>query len=710
MSYIFERSPRSLASRTLTGVSNAQRVDDKKDDPAASRELGVVIFTEPQDEGHANSANRLIDKCVEGDISVRHLQLPHSHLMSTIKDMREAGEIGDGTQVIIHMHGEWKKLSDGADGVGEEHALDSAISTTDFVQAIRRPLEAGGKPCGANIYIASCYAGDNRLRQKLLGMQIDYGVGACFLLAGKKMSVNSSTDAALSVMCDQLASAKRDGKQAPPATHHILARMAEGRSDCMTLIEPKAFVVVHAPKGEEDYGVAGLQRAVAEPLVIIPEKGSFFLERAYRAESQEEDESQEQQVKAPHVMVAGDEVSLAAFREEVSRLHPEEDTAPADQWEQHVRQRVLYCDKQELNELLEDYAQFMCSLDEEWNHGELLNLLNLVLYDENEERRDSKAEYLFDLINPSKPKFDCLSEEDRVYYAEMFVRPGHLETCPDLDKLFVMDLGAEGSTRVSIQRALLLACAKYGTVDQIESMKDCFDILHDEEEWNEGHELLADMLHRALSDPDADRGQVKSEYICTLINTFPGRPFLQKRKDAIDNAAKWTLEEMQAALENIPLHLNDDPQEAFKDYYGYAPSDDYKFMQNLLNSVTQDPEASRRQEKVQYLLALMEPQFGMWAADAEADAFKDALLAIPGFKAEFEKDTWNRSHLFVLELMQFVFQDSHLQRCDDKLDFLFSLLDQKKAAFHASPDRDVLMKVAAEDKGVFDYLDERGFF
>jgi hypothetical protein len=66
MTFIFDSSTKSPA---LTSVAPSQKIEDKKDVPGASREIGIVIFTEPGDKGHTNFANRLINKCIQGDIS-----------------------------------------------------------------------------------------------------------------------------------------------------------------------------------------------------------------------------------------------------------------------------------------------------------------------------------------------------------------------------------------------------------------------------------------------------------------------------------------------------------------------------------------------------------------------------------------------------------------------------------------------------------------
>jgi hypothetical protein len=79
----------------------------------------------------------------------------------------------------------------------EAHKIGRRVLTSEFVQAIRKPLEAGGKPCAANIYITACHSGHNRVRSQLLDMHSQYGAGACFLLSGKKSAWNISTDAAI---------------------------------------------------------------------------------------------------------------------------------------------------------------------------------------------------------------------------------------------------------------------------------------------------------------------------------------------------------------------------------------------------------------------------------------------------------------------------------------------------------------------------------
>lgn len=170
-----------------------------------------------------------------------------------------------------------------------------------------------------------------------------------------------------------------------------------------------------------------------------------------------------------------------------------------------------------------------------------------------------------------------------------------------------------------------------------------------------------------------------------------------------------TLKEMQWMLRKIPLGLEDDTEEAFK-IYEYSVSNDFSFIRDMLQSALRDPDLARGQEKAHYLIGLIEPQFGMWAAGAGVDQLRLIVLGFPGFQESFASDTWNRSHLFVLDLLRCVSKDRDITRREDKINFVFDLLNQKKAAFRASPDRELLTKAAAENQFMFRELAERGFF
>jgi hypothetical protein len=98
------------------------------------------------------------------------------------------------------------------------------------------------------------------------------------------------------------------------------------------------------------------------------------------------------------------------------------------------------------------------------------------------------------------------------------------------------------------------------------------------------------------------------------------------------------------------------------------------------------------------------PQPEVWESGQNASDLKTALWDIPDFGKNFGSDAWNQTHLLLLGLMHDAVGD------EVKMELLFSLLWQKKAAFHAAPERDLLMKVLARDERLFAYLEKEWFF
>ncbi|MGJ0506419.1 MAG: hypothetical protein ACR652_04640 [Methylocystis sp.] len=244
---------RSIGS-SVNSVTRSASIGDKQKAERNSNANSLIIFTEPNESAHSDFATSVVSRCAANGLSAEHVMVPGSELLQKIAALHQEGKIGDGTQIIINMHG----------SIGARHELHDSVATCDVVEAVRK--SPNGKACAANVYIASCNAGDAELRKQLQELHNQRPVGACFLLSGKKKVIESAYHNEINAMCDELAYTNLSSGQ-PPSPHLILARMATYQSDCITMIVPNMDPTIrHAPKDESQFGLGGLMRDIESRL------------------------------------------------------------------------------------------------------------------------------------------------------------------------------------------------------------------------------------------------------------------------------------------------------------------------------------------------------------------------------------------------------------------------------------------------------------
>lgn len=110
----------------ICAVNSTQSLGKKLED----QQQTVVIFTEPRNEDHLELAQSILTRCTQAKLAIEHVNTPGSELLGKITALRQDGKIGDGTQIVILMHG-------GIDSTTKQHVLDGSVSTYDIVNSVR---------------------------------------------------------------------------------------------------------------------------------------------------------------------------------------------------------------------------------------------------------------------------------------------------------------------------------------------------------------------------------------------------------------------------------------------------------------------------------------------------------------------------------------------------------------------------------------------
>jgi hypothetical protein len=702
MSFLFGHPIRGKASSEIKTVEETARVGEKPDGESKPPKIDLLIFTEPGETFHAKEAQSLLKEGANGDLVSKHLVVEDAELASTIRTLRKTGEIHEGTQIVFLMHGSMDN-DDTRGGIGKTHVMSRAVDTLEVMRAIREPLDEGGKACSATIYIASCFAGGKAMRRKVQELHDSQGAGACFLLANGKEVLDDSQAAPLRAMCEQFIEAKRAGGD-PPTPHHIFWRMASNRGDCLTMIRPNRMVIAHGPRTEDEFGMEGLEGAIDDAMVIIPEKGAPFDPESWKLGN----EKQNANIRKPKIVA--DSASIEELKQAWEEVEPDQKWARS-QWERVLNRKALRASKQDVEEALAARPDLMKQISKEgWNdsHRRIFWLVNYALQDEDHQRSGEKAQYLYSLISGKKDRFDGLNDNDRLEIIKEAVGVPFYNAL--LQAGFLVKSEREGVSEESRIRHLCLALAEVGELNYMTDVLESHPRWQAQaaaDGWNESHQLVTEMLAAASKDVDVSRGKAKAAY---LLDRLKPVDFIRDKLQpyALRTADSLSVEDMESLLKALPPP--EDDLEAAKNKFDYQPTDAFVFLENMLRAIDSDWNPVRAQDKLQCIVRFLESQFGLWVKRAQAGELKYTLMNIPGFRVEFNEKHWNDACLLTLQMMRYAAMDPSVSDRDKKLEILFDLLSEKKAAFHASPDRAVLMRVAAEDKGVFDYLDERGFF
>lgn len=226
-------------------INSTPSIGEKPDDTPNSKEQTVVIFTD-SDPDHQEFANDFLGECAKSHLAAEHLTVKGADLPEKIEELRKQGRIGDGTQIIISMHGE----------MNGEHMIDKSVATIDVVKAVRKEDESG-KKCSANVYIASCEAGDSKLRTQIETLHKSQPAGACYLMSSKKPVLMKHCQSELLTVLEAIVDAK-DNNGGTPSEHLIFTKMTEYQADCISMINRDGVTIRHAPKIDKHFALAGL--------------------------------------------------------------------------------------------------------------------------------------------------------------------------------------------------------------------------------------------------------------------------------------------------------------------------------------------------------------------------------------------------------------------------------------------------------------------
>jgi hypothetical protein len=394
-------------------TAETRRVEDNRDDARDPNEKTVIIFTD-HDNIHLKFGKKTVELCAKSGVKAEHLKVSGAELPKVIATLREAGRIGDGTQIIIDMHGALRKN----ENQESRHFLDASVETCDVVSAVRKPLK--GKACSANIYILSCESGDQGLRDSLKDLHKE-SEGACFLLSSKKKVLTGPGQAELTNMLSLFCYAEENG-QAPPPPHIILTRMLSRQTDCISMVDRDGLIIRHAPIDESQFGLAGViadiddrLRAKTQPSTQPPdeEKGGSGDAPQSKGDAKTSDASEKppESGNAANPKLDANTVSATRLRQAASTLSNipdfmDSNTDIGEQREQVLFRRLWRTSDPEIVETLFADQKFTDLYEaKKWNesHDSLSSLISDIF--QLNKKIDKKMERLISLMIDKKEAF-----------------------------------------------------------------------------------------------------------------------------------------------------------------------------------------------------------------------------------------------------------------------------------------------------------------
>jgi hypothetical protein len=518
MSYDFTAS----ATKARVDVTASGRVESEKQKAPAPAEKTVVIFTQPDEPLFEASAKTMLEACASGDVSAEHHALGLAEWRSTIQSLRREGKIGDTPHVVISMHGSMETPKGASE---KQHLLASAISTLDFINTLREPLEKGGAPCSATIYVGSCEAGDNTMRASI-ELHNQLGVGACVLLAGSKDVLDGENNNALRVMCEELVRARKSNSPLP-SPDHIFAMIAPVRGECITLIEAnRAYpLILHAPQDKTEFGCAPLLNEIHQYAL---HGGWSEPDRYGDAGEGKPDPSANRKPR-----VSGDPDALRRLESNLRAFGVDAQDTIAELQVASVLLRIAWrSDVAKLERFLKVDQDTLGRLDkDEWNsaHSLALKMLSAATEDSDQSRSAGKTPYIFNFLREKVHHFHNLDEAERLkdMRATMKVSPDAFRQL--LKDGFWVD-AREGVSRAAAMRPAGLVLAENGDLVGLRTLMRSHRRLRkdlDGREINDSHRLVLEML-------EAAQGAKDSFSISLELASFAG----QAKKLLIENA-EW---------------------------------------------------------------------------------------------------------------------------------------------------------------------------
>jgi hypothetical protein len=659
------------------GVTPTQRVETKSS-ASEPKELTVLIFTDT-DPRHLGFAETLVNLCTEGNLTAEHMNVRGTELPAKIRDLREQGKIGDGTQIIIDMHGE-------VDSEKRTHLLDGgSITTFDVVESVRKE-DADGKKCCANVYITACMTGHNALREQLQELHNDQPSGACYLLSSKNIVVQAHYQSELIDMCTGFARAKSNSLEAP-SEHIILTRMTSYQADCISMINRDGVTIRHAPKVESQFAIPGL---IADIESRLPSKAGPSGQTRSDAErnpdasslAKLEEETSGTGGKTHFARKEKEKPNLYASESNAQKLHvaakdlarelhqgTRDEQAKArriavvrteQQWGYALVRKVCRSSNGgELIEALQSDCRFWEGFQQEdWNEFHEFFLTCLLDAASIEDETNTKANRLIEFIKTKSSLFNALDHAaqtsilHRLNFSTLnrLIGAGFFENIGETYNLFAK-FPSFDAMKTTIEASLGLTAALGASVI------------------NRSHGLVVATLYWASMEPDSPVRDEKVDYLCSLLSGNAKRFMREASQEDLKTLLTWIPK---------PVPSSDAHQSVFS------------LLRHMFNAGTFDIDAPRKRGKLLLLLEHLQPQLKTLVEQASAHAtlFISRSLA---FAPEFAGNEWANCHYSLMGMLDGALLDADESRRAEKVEICKKALEPKKDLFLAANNRQALI-------------------
>jgi hypothetical protein len=646
----------------------SERVEDKLKDARNPNEKTLIIFTD-FDKTYSDFGRRTAKSCADSGIQAEHVTVLAEKLPETIAAMRGEGKIGDGTQIIINMHGGLNQNNDGS----VTHMLDSSVATYDVVEAVRKPVNEKG--CSANIYITGCSSGNDELRQRLQELHKEGG-GACFLMSSKKKVLKRQCHAELTTMIDLFRYAEAN-KQQPPSTHIVLTRMTSHQMDCISMVDRDGIIIRHAPKDESQFGLAGFIADIDERLRARTEPSihSADEDRGGSGDASEpkgDAKTSDATGKTPASKAAAKPKLIASTAARTRLLeasstlldnrHLLGNEKHVEEQREEVISRIVMraSNRKKVEDALQSHPTFMKMYKEKsWNNA---HKLIAEMIDHNffyDGRITAKIEYLLDLMVAKKEAFGDLGETKQIDILESWSAPLLAYLC-------------ERNFFSSAQPWFVAWEAKNANIIEfMGSVEELGPRLF------EGHvESLAILFLtlKFLASDDSEDCEQKLRFLCAVAPDHIGAVIQSKDID-------WLLSGMSQyfSAEDTTLAAR-----------GMEP-DLLKFLRELFHATRLDLDKANRIAKSTSILGVLDKVMRTWIMREEPNGVRWIINTL-AYDPAFDGKIWDNCHYSLIKMLDGAYYDPTDQRRDEKVAICKQALIEKRELFLSAPNRQQLIE------------------
>ncbi|MGJ0508490.1 MAG: hypothetical protein ACR652_15485 [Methylocystis sp.] len=384
-------------------ITETQGITDKTA-KAPSHARTIIIFAAGGDTAKNDYTKALDQQCRAASVSSSHMPINDAAgLPATMSAMRRDGTIGDGSQILLDLHGGIGKDRDGKVDLKLASASDSQDegSALEVLHEIRKPLDGSNQACAATVYITACHSGSQDFVNRVQDLHNLYKAGVCFLLSSKAVSLTASCNAALKTVCEEFISANRcDGN--PPTTEHLWALLMSEAVDCVSMVvaneaHPRR---VHGMEAMSDAGSdAVIDRLDRSALIFLDDKTTCLGLTSTETGPFEKYTQVPKRKEKPYT-ISGDLSGLKASKESLEALkRAGRKTEISRDW--FFRKISRSSDRETLEKLIAGEPEFAALKGADWSeaHDRVVDLLTMANDDENKQRRDEKVEYLARFIH-----------------------------------------------------------------------------------------------------------------------------------------------------------------------------------------------------------------------------------------------------------------------------------------------------------------------